>query len=86
MSVLIVCRSVWKTGQDSCRVIKQRLGDMVQGIKIFLDVDDLEDIGDLEGYITRSEVVLVYLSAAYTSSKNVSHQWNLALHCVVVSD
>ena len=64
-------------------MIKQRLGDMVQGIKIFLDVDDLEDIGDLEGYITRSEVVLVYLSAGYTSSKNVCQlHWNLALHCV----
>ena len=63
--------SVWRTGQDSCRVIKQRLREMVPGIRIFLDVDDLEDIGDLEGYIARSEVVLVYLSAGYTSSKNV---------------
>ena len=61
---------VWKTGQDSCRVIKQRLGEMIPGARIFLDVDDLEEIADLEGYIARSHSVLVYLSAGYVASKN----------------
>ena len=63
--------SVWKTGQDSCRVIKQRLLEMILGVRIFLDVDDLEEIGDLEGYIMRSHTVLIYLSAGYSASKNV---------------
>ena len=52
-------------------MIKQRLREMIPGVQIFLDVDDLEEIGDLEGYIARSETVLVYLSAGYTASKNV---------------
>ena len=63
--------SVWRTGQDSCRVIKQRLLEMIPGVRIFLDVDDLEEIGDLEGYIMRSHTVLIYLSAGYSASKNV---------------
>lgn len=52
-------------------MIKQRLLEMIPGVRIFLDVDDLEEIGDLEGYIARSHTVLIYLSAGYTASKNV---------------
>ena len=44
-------------------MIKQRLLEMIPGVRIFLDVDDLEEIGDLEGYIARSHTVLIYLSA-----------------------
>ena len=55
-------------------MIKQRLREMIPGIQIFLDVDDLEEIGDLEGYVARSHTVLVYLSAGYTASKNVQTQ------------
>ena len=35
-----------------------------------LDVDDLEEIGDLEGYIDRSQMVLVYCSKGYFASRN----------------
>ena len=52
-------------------MIKQRLREMIPGVQIFLDVDDLEEIGDLEGYIERSQTVLLYLSAGYATSKNV---------------
>lgn len=43
---------------------------MVEGAKIFLDVDNLEDIGKLEAYIQGSDVVLVLLTRDYLSSKN----------------
>ena len=33
------------------RIVKQRLLEMMPDLSIFLDVDDLEDISDLEGYI-----------------------------------
>jgi hypothetical protein len=33
-------------------------------------VDDLEEIGDLEGYIDRTMMVLVYCSKGYFQSKN----------------
>ena len=53
---------VWGTGQDQMRVVKQRLKEMVPDLEVFLDVDDLEEIGDLEGYIKRSRIILVYCS------------------------
>lgn len=52
------------------RVIKQRLREMLPDIRCFLDVDDLEDISDLEGYIARSHHVLVFCSEGYFGSKN----------------
>ena len=32
----------WITGQDPMRVVKQRLGEMLPGVAVFLDVDDLQ--------------------------------------------
>eukprot|EP00966_Prymnesium_polylepis_P203035 4703906-Prymnesium_polylepis.2 len=51
---------------------------MLPGIRIFLDVDDLEEISDLEGYVRRSEVVLVYMSADYFHSKNCMRELTCA--------
>ena len=42
---------VWSTGQDSARVIKERLRHLVPGIECFLDVDNLDDISRLEDYV-----------------------------------
>ena len=61
---------VWGDAQDQMRIIKQRLVEMLPDIAVFLDVDDLEEIGDLEGYIERTERILVYCSKAYFKSKN----------------
>jgi len=61
---------VWGTGQDQMRIIKQRLVDMMPDVVVFLDVDDLEEIGDLEGYIEHSSTILVYCSRGYMQSKN----------------
>ena len=61
---------VWGTGQDQMRIIKQRLLEMIADLSVFLDVDDLEDISDLEGYIERTKVVLIFCSQGYFESKN----------------
>lgn len=61
---------VWSTGQDQVAVIKRQLLRMVHGMKIFLDVDDLQDIGALEAYIDETMVVLVFLSRGYFTSRN----------------
>ena len=61
---------VWGTGQDQMRIVKQRLLEMVPSLRIFLDVDDLEEIGDLEGYIERTSTIIVYCSDGYFKSKN----------------
>jgi len=61
---------VWGTGQDQMRIVKQRLLEMIPDLVIFLDVDDLEEIGDLESYIKRTSTVLIYCSRGYFTSKN----------------
>ena len=53
---------VWGTGQDQAAVLKRQLLRMVPGLSVFLDVDDLADIGNLEGYIDESMSVLMFLS------------------------
>ena len=61
---------VWSTGQDQVAVIKRQLNHLVVGIEIFLDVDDLEDIGNLEKYIEQSSCILIFLSKGYFLSAN----------------
>ena len=62
--------SVWGTGQDQMRVVKQRLREMLPEARVFLDVDNLEEIGDLERYIDDSAAILVFCSAGYCESRN----------------
>ena len=38
--------------------------------RVFLDVDDLQDIGDLEGYVRATGVMLFFLSKKYFLSRN----------------
>ena len=56
---------VWGTGQDQMRIVKQRLLEMLPDLKCFLDVDDLEEIGNLGAYIKASNMVLLFLSKGY---------------------
>ena len=49
---------VWSSGQDQMRVIKARLCEMMPACQIFLDVDDLKEIGNLQQYIERSLLIL----------------------------
>ena len=39
---------IWGTGQDQCANIKRQMLAYVPGVSVFLDVDDLQDIGELE--------------------------------------
>jgi hypothetical protein len=50
-------------------VIKRSLASLLPGVKIFLDVDDLKDIEQLEKHIEASAVILVFLSAGYFKSR-----------------
>merc|ERR1719424_989988 len=60
----------WSTGQDQCAVIKRQLQLLLPGIVVFLDVDDLQEIGDLEGYVRATGVMLFFLSKKYFGSRN----------------
>jgi len=61
---------VWGSAQAQVRIIKQRLCEMIPSVKVWLDVDDLQEIGNLEGYINAVKKVLIYCSKGYFDSKN----------------
>ena len=61
---------IWGTGQDQCATIKRQLLAYMPGLAVFLDVDDLEDIGELEAYIEQTAVMLIFVSKGYFKSKN----------------
>ena len=58
--------------QEICRVIKQRLLELLPSASVFLDVDDLDDIEKLEEYIDATQTVLILLHGctAYFQSQN----------------
>jgi len=70
---------VWATGQDQVAVIKRQLLRMVRGMSIFLDVDDLQDIGLLETYVEQSMVILVFISRGYFASRNCLREIKAAM-------
>jgi hypothetical protein len=61
---------IWSTGQDQCASIKRQLTLLLPGVSIFLDVDDLESIDELEDYIEKSQVIMLFVSKGYLKSKN----------------
>ena len=52
---------------------------MAPGLAVWLDVDDLIHIGDLEGYIRSSRMVLVFCTSGYFSSKNCMRELRMAV-------
>jgi len=70
---------IWSSGQDQVAVIKRKLQLMLPGCRIFLDVDDLEEIGALDTYIKSSQCVLIFLSRGYFVSANVLREVDAAL-------
>jgi len=83
---------VWGTGQDNMRIVKSRLLEMIPDTQCFLDVDDLEDISHLEGYIDRSHIILIYCSQGYFQSRNCMREIrssvmkNKRLMCIMDAD
>ena len=59
---------IWSTGQDQAAVIKRQLQHLLPMSKVFLDVDDLVEIGDLEGYVQSTSCMLLFLSKGYFRS------------------
>ena len=79
--------------QDAVATIKRQLQLLLPGVSIFLDVDDLEAISELEAYVMASQAMLVFLgSAKYLESPNcmrelaAAKQISLPLVCVNDAD
>ena len=72
----------WSTGQDQARVLKERLQVMVPGLRIFLDLDYLDEaggIGELEAIVAKCSTLLVVLTDGYFHSKNCLRELKAAL-------
>ena len=62
--------AVWSSGQDQMSVVKRRLSSLLPGINIFLDVDDLKELRELETYLDQSGCILMFISRGYFYSTN----------------
>ena len=58
----------WATGQDAAHTIVRQLQLLLPSIKVWLDVDCLDDVGKLESSVRESATFLVYLSRGYFGS------------------
>ena len=70
---------VWSTGQDQARSMKGLLREVLPGIRVFLDVDDLKEIGELERYIEATHVIIVFASRGYFESRNCLRELRAAV-------
>jgi desulfoferrodoxin (superoxide reductase-like protein) len=66
-------------GQDQVAVIKNRLQVLVPGIRIFLDVDTLDDVHDLALIVSRSKSLLLFLTAGIFHSDFVMQEVRAAV-------
>jgi hypothetical protein len=58
------------TGQDQTHAIVRQLQLKMPSIKIWLDVDNLNNLGNLEDSVGVSVAFIVFLSKGYFRSKN----------------
>ena len=71
LSRVCLCRVLLSRTPRSLRVCDRADGSLIEmmpDLHCFLDVDDLEEIGDLEGYIARMSTVLVFCSKGTRSA------------------
>ena len=61
---------IWSSGQDQMATVKRELQLLLYGVRVFLDVDDLEEIGQLDTYVKQSQSMLFFLSKGYFFSAN----------------
>jgi len=61
---------VWSTGQDRTHTVVRKLQLLMPGVRIWLDVDQLSNIKELEKAIEGCVVVFIFYTAKYFRSKN----------------
>jgi len=62
---------VWSSGQDQAKTLKKELQMLLPELRVFVDVDDLANLDDLEVLVERSSLVVVFLSRGFFGSPNV---------------
>jgi hypothetical protein len=61
---------VWGTGQARTHAITRKMQLFFPGLKVWLDVDELQDISKLEESVAESAVFVLFYSKHYFQSKN----------------
>ena len=72
----------WAHGQDQARAMKELLVAFVPGLRVFLDVDDLIDISQLEGLIDASDVIIVFLTGSIADSGMEQSAYMRSFNCM----
>ena len=70
---------VWSTGQDKTHAIARSLQLHLPTLKVWLDVDSLDDAARLEEYIAQSAVIVIFYSEGYFRSKNCRREFYKAI-------
>jgi hypothetical protein len=70
---------VWGTGQDQTHTVVRQLQALLPRLDIWLDVDRITDMGELEEQVAASAVMVVFLSRGYFASHNCRRELYAAL-------
>jgi hypothetical protein len=69
---------VWATGQAKAHAIVRKLQLTMPGLRVWLDIDKLQDLSLLKDSIAESVVFVMFYSAGYFHSQNCCHELQYA--------
>ena len=69
----------WSSGQDQMAIVKSQLQLLLPSVRVFLDVDELDPIDNLEQPVELSQSVLLFLSRGCFFSTNVQRDLRASL-------
>jgi hypothetical protein len=70
---------VWGTGQDQTHTVVRQLQALLPRLSVWLDVDRIRDMSELEEQVASAAVVVVFLSRGYFASHNCRRELYAAL-------
>eukprot|EP00551_Chaetoceros_affinis_P005001 CAMPEP_0203672110 /NCGR_PEP_ID=MMETSP0090-20130426/7720_1 /ASSEMBLY_ACC=CAM_ASM_001088 /TAXON_ID=426623 /ORGANISM="Chaetoceros affinis, Strain CCMP159" /LENGTH=439 /DNA_ID=CAMNT_0050537363 /DNA_START=1 /DNA_END=1320 /DNA_ORIENTATION=- len=69
----------WRTGQAQTHAIVHKMQLFMPGLKVWLDVDELTDVSNLEDSVSDAAVFVIYYSSGYFRSKNCRRELYAAI-------
>jgi len=69
---------VWATGQNQTHTLVRQIQRLLPSMNIWLDVDSMETVGDLEDSVTKSSTFILFLSKGYFKSQNCKRELRAA--------
>ena len=61
---------VWSSGQDQMATVKRELQLLLNDVRVYLDVDELEELGQLDTCVKQTQSMLFFLSKGFFFSAN----------------